>query len=489
VTRRTTVADVVVDGLRRAGTPCVIGIAGAELPVLAAARAIDLPVALASSASGACVIAAVSGDLVDAPGAAVIGGEPTAAAIRSMPARAPVILITSGHGSAAPGFKETLRVETESAAHRIAHAARLAMTEPRGPVHLDIPDDVTKRAALPLATSCRPDPLPYPAREGLDRAARALSEASRPLLLVGAHCRSAEAAQWLRALVEALPAPVLTTARAKGALPDPHPLMLGVLGAGGVEERLLGRADLVVLVGLDALEPVPERCWSAVPAIVFGPTAAADGRVPAVQVLGEVSAVVEELAGRLRDKPRADWDVAELDRLRREGATRSAGLDARVVRLAREATPAGTIATVDAGADSACVAAAWSAVAPREFLAPSGVATSGFALPAAIAAHLVHPDRRVVCFTGVSELGAESELATAARVGARIAIVGFEADGMDSAPAMRQAERFEIPACAVEGEATFAQALGRALTTEGSSLIVVRAAQTATIAGSRRATT
>lgn len=478
MTRRTTVADVVVDGLRRAGTPRVIGIAGAELPILAAARAIDLPVALASSARGACVIAAVTGDLVDAPGAAVIGAEPTAAAIRGMPERAPVILITSGHRSAAPGCKETLRVETESAAHRIAHAARLAMTEPRGSVHLDIPDDVTTRAALPLATSCRPDPLPYPAREGLDRAARALSEASRPLLLVGAHCRSADAAQWLRALVEALPAPVLTTARAKGALPDPHPLMLGVLGAGGVEDRLLRRADLVVLIGLDALESVPERCWSAVPAIVFGPAAAADGRVPAVQVLGEVSAVVEELAGRLRDKPRADWDVAELDRLRREGATRSAGagLDARVVRLAREATPAGTIATVDAGADSACVAAAWSAVAPREFLAPSGLASSGFALPAAIAAHLVHPDRRVVCFTGVSELGAESELATAARVGARVAIVGFEGGGMDSSPAMRQAERFGIPACAVEGEATFAQALSRALTTEGPLLIVVRAA-------------
>jgi acetolactate synthase I/II/III large subunit len=477
VTRRTTVADVVVDGLRRAGTPGVIGIAGAgaELPILAAARAIELPVVLASSARGACVIASVTGDLVDAPGAAVIGVEPGVAAIRGMPDRAPVILITSGYPSAVPGCKETLRVETESAAHRIAHAARLATTEPCGAVHLDIPDEVANRAAVPLGTSCRPDPLPYPALEALDRAARALSEASRPLLLVGAHCRSADAAQWLRAFVEALPAPVLTTARAKGVLPDPHPLMLGVLGAGGAEERLLGRADLVVAIGLDALESVPERCGSGVPSIVFGPAAVPDGLVPATHVLGQVSAIVEELAGRLRDKPRADWDVAELDRLRREGATRSAGagLDARVVRLAREATPAGTIATVDAGAYSACVAASWSAVAPREFLAPSGRATSGFALPAAIAAHLVHPDRRVVCFTDMSALGDESELATAARVGARIAIVVFEA-GVDSAPVMRQSERFGISAFAAEGEATFTQALGRALATEGPSLIVVR---------------
>jgi acetolactate synthase I/II/III large subunit len=475
VTRRTTVADVVVDGLRRAGTPVVIGITGERsgLPILDAARAIELPVALASTARGACVIAAVAGDLADAPGAAVIDDVPVAASGEPV-ARAPLILLTSGRPSALPGCKETLRVETESAAHRIAHAARLAMTEPRGAVHLDIPGDVATRTALPLATSCRPDPTPHPAPEALDRAARALSKASRPLLLVGAGCRSPEAAQWVRAFVEALPAPLLTTVRAKGVLPDPHPLMLGVLGAGAVDERLLGRADLVVAVGLDPLEPVPERCWSTAPVVVFGPAAAPDGLAAAVHVIGEVSAIVEELAVRLRDKPRADWDVAELDRLRRAGATRSAGdgLVPRIVRLAREATPAGTIATVDADAHLACAAASWSAVAPREFLAPSGPATAGFALPAAIAAHLVHRDRRVVCFTGASELGEASELETAGRLGARITIVVLEAP-TDVPPLMRQAARAGVSASAVDGETAFAQVFGRA---EGPSLIVLRSA-------------
>src|SRR5439155_658313 len=185
VTRRTTAADVVVDGLRRAGTPRVIGVARerADLPILDAARAAGLPVVLAAGETGACAIAAVTGDLVDAPGAVVIGEKATvSAATLGMLGGAPVILITSSHPSA-------------------------------------------------------------------------------------------------------LPAPLVTTARAKGALPDPHPLMLGVLGITGVEERLLGRADLVVAIGLDALEPV-QPCWSAAPVIVFGPAAASDGRGPAVQVLG-----------------------------------------------------------------------------------------------------------------------------------------------------------------------------------------------------------
>jgi acetolactate synthase I/II/III large subunit len=478
---RTTVADVVVDGLRRAGTPHLVGVppGGADHPLLDAARALGLPVVLASHERGACVIAAVTGDLVDAPGAVAIGDTPArvSAAARGALERAPFILITSGRPSAMPGCKETLRAEAESAAHRIAHAARLAMTEPRGPVHLDIPADVARRATVPLATSCRPDPTPYPAIEALDHAARALSGASRPLLLAGAHCRSDDAAQWLRAFVEALPAPLLTTARAKGTLPDPHPLMLGVLGVTGSEAHLLERADLVVAIGLDVLEPIPESCWSAAPLIVFGPAAVPDGRAPAVQVLGEVSAIVEELAVRLRDKPRADWDVAELDRLRRAGAAggAGAGLDARIVRLAREMTPAGTIATVDAGEHYMCVAASWHAIAPREFLVSRSLADAGFALPAAIAAHLVHPNRRVVCFTGTRDLAAVSELPTAGRVGARMAVVAFDTGGPDPSQLLQEAASCGMSAVAIDSEATFAQALGRALATDRPSLIVVRA--------------
>jgi len=220
---RTTVADVIVDGLRRAGTPRLFAVEGtpADIPLLEAARALALPITLATSSAGACVMAAVTGDLIDAPGAAVISesaavSAPASALTRAMADGAPMILLTSGQPSTVAGCKETLGVE--------------AMTTPRGPVHLDLAADVAERAAVPLATSCRPDALPYPDADALDRAAHALADASRPLLLAGLHCRSDDAAQWLRALAEALPAPLLATARAKGALPDPHPLMLGVLG-------------------------------------------------------------------------------------------------------------------------------------------------------------------------------------------------------------------------------------------------------------------
>jgi len=479
---RSTVADVVVDGLKRAGTPRLFGVADLEtnLPLLDAARKGGLPLTLASRATTAGIMAAVSGDLVEAPGAALVGcGRGVTTAIDGVAYAlvdgAAMVLLTER--LSVPGCKASLSVAAESAAHWIAHATRLAATEPRGPVHLEIPAEVARQPALPLATSCRPDPLPPPDRDALDGAARLLARVSRPLLVAGLHCRSTSVQQWVRALAEALPAPVLVTCRAKGALPDPHPLMLGVLGVDGVDARLLKRADLVVGLGLDALELVQSPWWSTVPVLGVGPPQALGDRIPAVAVVGDVAVVLEELALRLRDREQADWDVAELDRLKRERFAAGAGpaLARRgIVRVAREATPAGTIATVDAGSHLVDVAIAWHAVAPREFLASNGGATAGFALPAAIAAHLVHPDRRIVCFTGTDGLAAAAtELETATRLGAPIVVIVFGGSTSAAPDLMRLAQGFGVTAFAADSEARFGEALSRALRTAGPSLVAV----------------
>ncbi len=481
---RSTVADVVVDGLKRAGTPRLFGVAGLDtnLPLLEAARAGGLPLTLASRATTAGIMAVVSGDLVEAPGAALVGsGRGVATAIDGVADAlvdgAAMVLLTERLSGELPGCKASLSVAAESAAHRIAHATRLAATEPRGPVHLEIPAEVARQPALPLATSCRPDPLPPPDRDALDGAARLLARVSRPLLVAGLHCRSTSVQQWVRALAEALPAPVLVTCRAKGALPDPHPLMLGVLGVDGVDERLLKRADLVVGLGLDALELVQSPWWSTVPVLGVGPPQALGDRIPAIAVVGDVAVVLEELAPRLRDRELADWDVAELDRLKRERVAAGAGpaLARRgIVRVAREATPAGTIATVDAGPHLVDVAIAWHAVAPREFLASNGPATAGFALPAAIAAHLVHPDRRIVCFTGTDGLAAAAtELETATRLGAPIVVIVFGGSTSATPDLMQQAQGFGVTAFAADSEARFGEALSRALRAAGPSLVAV----------------
>jgi len=235
-----------------------------------------------------------------------------------------------------------------------------------------------------------------------------------------------------------------------------------------------------VTLGLDASEAVPASSRSTVPVLAIGPPQTPGDPAPAVEVAGEIGAVLEELAPRLRDRDRADWDVAELDRLKRARSTARRGDDAErstrdVVRLAREALPAGTIATVDAGPYRADVAEAWHAVAPRELLASNGLDSAGFALPAAIAAHLVHPDRRIVCFTGADELLATAgELDTARRLGVPVIVVVF-AVAPGASDLIRIAESAQLAAFSAEGAEQFGEALSRAMHRGGPALITVTA--------------
>src|SRR5258705_6453050 len=141
-----------------------------------------------------------------------------------------------------------------------------------------------------VAPSPGPHPRPPADPHALDGAARLLAGASRPLLLAGLHCRSAAGQPWVRALVEALPAPMLGTLRGKGALPDPHPLMLGVLGIEIVDERLLKLADLVVTLGLDASEAVPASSRSTLPLLAIGRPQTPAHPPPAGEVAGSIGA-------------------------------------------------------------------------------------------------------------------------------------------------------------------------------------------------------
>jgi len=453
-----TVADILIDGLCRAGVQRLFGVpgGGSNLELLEAARAAGLPFVLCHQESAACVMAAVTGELTGAPGAVLstLGPGVSASATGLAHAfldRSPLIYLSDRHPSAALGFtthqafdhvavlapilKGSVTVTAESASHAIAHAAQLALKEPRGPVHLDLPADVASQAAVPFATSVRPADLSQPSPADLDTAGAMIRRAKRPVVLVGLQCRGGDA-KWLRAFCEALPAPVLATYKAKGALPDPHPLALGIFTGGALEEPVVGRADLIITFGLDTVEMIPRR-WSyeaPVLSLVRAPAGVAAGGgtyfTPALELEGDLGLILEELAPRLREH-HADWDVVEVDRLRRE---RQRALEIavpglaphRIVQIAREYTPAGTIATADAGAHMFQAAEYWQAVSPGEFLISNGLATMGFALPAAIAAQLVYPERRVLCLTGDGGfMMVASELETMARLRLPITVIVF----------------------------------------------------------------
>lgn len=457
------VAEVIVEALAAAGVARIFGVpgGGSNLDIMEAARARGLPFVLCHQETAACIMAAVTGEITGRPGAAIsaLGPGVTASATGLAHARldrAPMLLVSDRHPDGAlvfathqrldhaahlgPIVKGSVTIGAASASHWIAHAVQLALAEPRGPVHVDLPADVASAPALPAAVRLTPPPLPAPASADLDRAAGLIAGARRPVLVAGLGCRPADA-KWLRAFAEAMPVPVLTTYKAKGAMPEPHPLSLGVFTGGALEEPIMRRADLLITFGLDPVELIPRPWPYAAPVLSLARSPAADLALgtgatgyyrPALEVVGDLGALLDELAPRLRGETVTDWDVAEVDRLRRQRRAALAvpvpGLPPhRVVQVAREAAPAGTIATVDAGAHMFPATAYWDATEPGELLISNGLSTMGFALPAAIAAQLAHPDRRVVCFTGDGGLMmVASELETVVRLGLPIVVVVFD---------------------------------------------------------------
>jgi thiamine pyrophosphate-dependent acetolactate synthase large subunit-like protein len=472
----------------------------------------------ATSPDSAALMAGVTGVLADVPGAVLLDELTWArnGLAFAFGSRAPVIVVTTGPMQASwsprPGSgttpdaaawscKSSLVVEPASAGHWIAHAAQLAMNAPRGPVHLAVPAAVAAMAALPVAASCRPATLPAPDKSDLDAAAEQLRGAGRPVVIAGVECRAPGVGPWLRAFAESLPAPVLATLAAKGALPDPHPLLLGLVAGPGEAHPVLELADLVVAVGVDPGEAVPAIA-SGVPWLRLGitpwpdpargrtdaPGLAVDGR----SVTGDVVAILEEMAPRLRDRGRIDWDVARLDRLKRENVRTTASTSERtvvdVVQRVREMTPAGALAVSNARYATAAIAH-WQSVAPGELLTPTGShvhpsaapGSGGFLVSAAIAAALARPGRQVLGFGDERDLDIAGQEMLAERGQSVVLVVldhGSSAACPTASPAQPGSGRAEaagpVQRVPVANERELTSALTRGLETRGPLVIDAR---------------
>ncbi len=167
--------------------------------------------------------------------------------------------------------------------------------------------------------------LPPPDSRVLDRAAELIRAASRPVVIAGLQC-TPEDARWLRAFAEAVPAPVLATSKVEEALPETHPLTLGIFTGSERDNPVLGLADLIVTFGLDPTELNPPR-WPY-PALVVSLVRTPHSGLPftpLVEVVGDLALILEELAPRLRGQKQADWDMWELDRLKKARVSGAGG--------------------------------------------------------------------------------------------------------------------------------------------------------------------
>lgn len=327
------------------------------------------------------------------------------------------------------------------AAHVIADKAVTIATEGRpGPVHVDVPITVADSEASGTGILRTPAAKVAPTGADLDTARAALKGAKRPLIIVGVDAVAENAGDAVVLAAERLGAPVITTYKAKGLLPEDHPLSLGGAGlspkADGFLLPLVGEADVILAIGYDPIEMRPgwQNPWDPTTQMVIDITAEPNHHYmhqSTLNIIGDCAASVEAI---LPDTgPDTGTNVWTGGQLGRTQAARSDAFPiptewgpAQVIATCQDHLPADTLATADSGAHRILLSQMWRCGFPRALTQSSGFCTMGCAVPLAMGAQIVEPDRTVVSFSGdAGLLMVAGDLSTAAELGLKTIFVVF----------------------------------------------------------------
>jgi len=201
--------------------------------------------------------------------------------------------------------------------------------------------------------------------------------------------------------------PFVTTLHAKGFLPESHTHWAGVIGRARRSDvkQFTDRADLIIAIGYDPVEINYEEWTGTTPVVHISSEAAeASGEL---NLLWNQATDFDGAIAALGDLPPFgnDWTIAEWreHRAALERALRPEGLRFpahRLIDIARETLPDDAILAYDVGAHAHQIASQWRADCPRTLLATNGWSSMGYAMPAAYAAKLAHPEKTVVCIVG-----------------------------------------------------------------------------------------
>ena len=321
-------------------------------------------------------------------------------------------------------------------------AFKLAQSEKPGAVHIDLPENI---AAMPVEGQ----PLKrddqektYASYRSLNAAAMAISKAKNPLILVGNGTIRAQASEALTEFATTLNIPVANTFMGKGAVPYTHPLSLWTVG---LQQRdvitcAFEQSDLVIAVGYDLIEYSPKK-WNPegkTPIIHIGmePAEIDSSYIPLVEVVGDISDSLMDILKRA-DRQGKSTSIATGLRSKLvteyENYAHDEGFPIKPQKIIydlRQVMGPEDIVISDVGAHKMWMARQYHCDSPNTCLISNGFAAMGIAIPGAIAAKLVAPDKRVVAVTGDGGFMMNcQELETALRAGTPFVTLIFNDNG------------------------------------------------------------
>lgn len=312
----------------------------------------------------------------------------------------------------------------------VQEAFRQLRTGRPRPVELEIPPDVLQSSAEVALLDPHPVTASPPDPELLERAARLLGTAERPLIFVGGGVLASGAGEELRLLAEMLQAPVIPSRNGKGSLSDRHYLAQYPLSTA----ELLSRADVILAVGTRFVQSV-EATWpkDANPTVIqldVDPSEIGRNRQPTIGLVSDAKLGLASLLDRVaRHNRRRESRQDELVTLKLAAQARLDGVQpqAAFARAVRESLPDDGIVVVDSTQVGYWSHTAFPVYEPRTYLGSGYQGTLGFGFPTALGAQVGNPGRRVVSINGDGGfLFNIQELSTAAQQGINTVAVVFD---------------------------------------------------------------
>ncbi len=404
----------------------------------------------------------------------------------------------------------------------LRQAFRVSVSGKPGPVHVDMPNHTGRTIetaylqSLPSADTgfavC-PPLRPAAEEQQIDRAAHLLSQALRPVIVVGGGARRSGAGRAILSLAGKLDIPIVSTPDGKGVIDEQDPHWGGIVGFYSMKcaNQIVERADLVLYIGSQVSDQttydwnIPST-GTRIIQIDIEPTELGRNYSGTLGLCGDARTVVEQLEAACLASDRKEWAleaseyVAAWNR-RQEDIAVSTQTPIRTERLCREiqnVLPDDALLVADTGYSAIWAATLIRLRAGQDFIRAAG--SLGWAYPASLGAKCGAPERTVVCFTGDGAFYYHmAEMETAVRYGIRTITVvnnnGAFSQGIDEVKRVHHeagstrdpesmyrfspvnlakvAEEFGVTGIRVEDPEMLGEALKTALTVPGPVLVEV----------------
>lgn len=326
----------------------------------------------------------------------------------------------------------------------VRKAVRVARTEKPGAVHIELPEDIAKKDTK--AHPIRPSRFrrSVPDDKVVDRAFDLIQKAKQPIILAGNGCIRRRASSQLRRFCEQTGIGIVSTFMAKGAVDMDAEYSLYTVGLGSKDRvnYAIDAADLVITLGFDMVEYHPilwnAGCDKRIIHVDFTPAEIDANYLPEIELVGDLAHTLWMLNERVSTRKKdLDFNISAQRRIRaqmiedlREYEADTANGSIRPQKVlwdVRRTLGPEDIVLSDVGAHKMWIARYYQCHEPNTCLIPNGFCSMGFALPGAVAAHLVHPDRHVLAICGdAGFLMNVQEMETAKRLNSNIVVMVWE---------------------------------------------------------------